>query len=492
MAVDHETTTPTGRKRQFPQAGAEPASTPASNKRLKLDDASPASPSAPRALNAIASAISGVFGYGRQAQKPSDGGTDAAPDAQPRDTSGLAPPVASPSHGPAGPPARPAIKLAALRGTKWDKGDIAGPGLARKSATPAAKSSPASSRARGRAQSGGPASSSMRRPRHDSPGSPDELADAVADSPTKSRSTHPPSRQAATPKGILTPSKKRGPPPKSVTFNRGLEGEVLFQDLPKTPRGNKSRASTRKKTNADDDDDDDDEIRCAICSKPDSEAPNEIILCDNCDFAAHQVCYQVSEIPEGDWLCKSCAQEDVLQTPSGPVDAAGDKAAAVAEKADIANLERHLRSFQRVLLDRCCGRRRIRMFGQEEAYDKARQLVEQTVVAGEGNSMLLIGPRGCGKTTVRRRQGRDGQTGADEARQMVENIIQDLAREHRHLFHVVRLSGFIHTDDKVALKEIWRQLGKEMEVEDDLVNRVSSAPARGRPSLTWGVGGWGA
>jgi origin recognition complex subunit 4 len=37
----------------------------------------------------------------------------------------------------------------------------------------------------------------------------------------------------------------------------------------------------------------------------------------------------------------------------------------------------------------------------------------------------------------------------------------------------VRLNGFIHTDDKLALKEIWRQLGKEMQVEDDLVTRVS-------------------
>jgi origin recognition complex subunit 4 len=57
--------------------------------------------------------------------------------------------------------------------------------------------------------------------------------------------------------------------------------------------------------------------------------------------------------------------------------------------------------------------------------------------------------------------------------QMLENIISDLSRDHRSDFHVVRLNGFIHTDDKLALKEIWRQLGKEMDVEDDLVNRVS-------------------
>lgn len=49
----------------------------------------------------------------------------------------------------------------------------------------------------------------------------------------------------------------------------------------------------------------------------------------------------------------------------------------------------------------------------------------------------------------------------------------DLAAENTESFHVIRLSGFIHTDDKLALKEIWRQLGKEMEVEDDL-NKTSN------------------
>lgn len=57
-----------------------------------------------------------------------------------------------------------------------------------------------------------------------------------------------------------------------------------------------------------------------------------------------------------------------------------------------------------------------------------------------------------------------------------------MSRDHHSDFHVVRLNGFIHTDDKLALKEIWRQLGKEMQVEDELVNRVGKSiftlPAR--------------
>lgn len=43
---------------------------------------------------------------------------------------------------------------------------------------------------------------------------------------------------------------------------------------------------------------------------------------------------------------------------------------------------------------------------------------------------------------------------------------------------MVRLNGFIHVDDKLALRDIWRQLGREMEVEDELTSKVSiSIPA---------------
>lgn len=53
-------------------------------------------------------------------------------------------------------------------------------------------------------------------------------------------------------------------------------------------------------------------------------------------------------------------------------------------------------------------------------------------------------------------------------------MISDLGHEHRESFHVVRLNGFIHTDDKLALKDIWRQLGKEMEVEDELIGKTNN------------------
>ncbi len=85
----------------------------------------------------------------------------------------------------------------------------------------------------------------------------------------------------------------------------------------------------------------------------------------------------------------------------------------------------------------------------EEETRKLQQLVTQTVLAGEGNSMLVIGPRGSGKTTL------------------VESVLSDLTIEHHGDFIVIRLNGFIHTDDKLALREIWRQLGREVAAEDE-------------------------
>ena len=54
----------------------------------------------------------------------------------------------------------------------------------------------------------------------------------------------------------------------------------------------------------------------------------------------------------------------------------------------------------------------------------------------------------------------------------MESVINDLSEEHRENFHVVRLNGFIHTDDKIALREIWRQLGREMDVDESLTAKV--------------------
>ncbi|PSN69182.1 P-loop containing nucleoside triphosphate hydrolase protein [Corynespora cassiicola Philippines] len=102
-----------------------------------------------------------------------------------------------------------------------------------------------------------------------------------------------------------------------------------------------------------------------------------------------------------------------------------------------------------IIMERIMGKRPAPLVGLDEEYKTVYQLIEHTVTAGEGNSMLLIGARGSGKSAL------------------VKHVLSEVSKSNSEDYHVVRLNGFIHTDDKVALREIWRQLGKEMEIEDD-------------------------
>lgn len=199
---------------------------------------------------------------------------------------------------------------------------------------------------------------------------------------------------------------------------------------------------------------DDDDIKCVICGGANSEPPNEIVLCDNCDLAAHQACYDVPVIPEGDWLCRDCRtggdDEELSLIETTRLDIGGK------DIPDIEELEFHLQVTQKLILDKLTGRRRLKLVGLDEEYQKVHQVVEQTVLAGEGNSMLVIGARGSGKSAL------------------VENVIDALSTDHRDDFYVVRLSGFIHTDDKLALREIWRQLGREMEIDESETSKTNN------------------
>ncbi|KAJ1333444.1 origin recognition complex subunit 4 [Microdochium nivale] len=308
-----------------------------------------------------------------------------------------------------------------------------------------------------------------------------------SDHDQSSRSTTVLSPKAAPPhlRGILSPSKKRaGTPRKTVAFDSNASSaqeEIFFADLPiKTKSASKQptaarqprKIPTKKETTSISDHSTstktdtrvveerldiggDDEV-CVICSKPDSEPPNEILFCENCDLGYHQKCHNVPVIPEGEWICRTCSQDDAIVKDSLVAKDSDLIVKASTAIPIIPNFESHLRSMQRILIDRCSGARRIKLCDQEEAYDKAYQLMEQTVLAGEGNSMLVIGARGCGKTTL------------------VETIISDLTLEHATQFHVVRLNGFIHTDDKLALRDIWRQLGREMSLDEDEVNKTNN------------------
>jgi len=303
------------------------------------------------------------------------------------------------------------------------------------------------------------------------------------------------------PRSILTPVKQRaGRGRKSVVFDAGDEVDLGFKDLPSsaaTTKSNKfkksipspsaSLASKSKikavelnedpgegsqeeevvgeemeevevEEEADDEEesDDVDDEMCEMCSGLESTRKNPILFCDgkDCNFAVHKECYSVARVPRGDWFCRDCEPEDEeiqIKQLKAVVPAVG-----TFNVPTIEGFDGHLRHMQRIILDRLTGQRRTKLRGHEEEMQKVHQVVEQTVLAGEGNSMLVIGARGCGKTTL------------------VESVISDLGKEHRDSFHVVRLNGFIHTDDKLALKETWRQLGREMELEDDVTGKTSN------------------
>lgn len=118
-------------------------------------------------------------------------------------------------------------------------------------------------------------------------------------------------------------------------------------------------------------------------------------------------------------------------------------------------LEKHLDTLSNFVLGKLTGKHLVPLKGLDSEYRTVHQLLEQTVLAGEGNSLLLLGSRGSGKTAA------------------VETAISSLARDQGDNFHVVRLSGFLHTDDRIALKEIWRQLGRETSMESEM-DKISS------------------
>lgn len=104
-----------------------------------------------------------------------------------------------------------------------------------------------------------------------------------------------------------------------------------------------------------------------------------------------------------------------------------------------------------------------------QAYKTLHSLLTATVSTSESNSLLLLGPRGAGKSML------------------LEQTVSDLTRQHGHdSFYTVRLSGFLQTDDRLALREIWRQLGKELTAvnsEEDHVQDTTSSYADVMTSL---------
>ncbi|KXS98957.1 hypothetical protein AC578_4987 [Pseudocercospora eumusae] len=179
---------------------------------------------------------------------------------------------------------------------------------------------------------------------------------------------------------------------------------------------------------------------------------------------AHPV--DVFEVPESDvenlMEVDESDDEEVQVEPIKPVSKPRSKAATTPKKTRGAltatNLAKaagprfsqdQIRCIQKIVLEKATKKRPTSLVNLDDEYAKVSSLIEQTVTAGESNSMLLIGARGSGKTAL------------------VDQILREQAAKHATEFHAVRLNGFVHTDDKIALRDIWLQLGKEMELEEE-------------------------
>ena len=95
------------------------------------------------------------------------------------------------------------------------------------------------------------------------------------------------------------------------------------------------------------------------------------------------------------------------------------------------------------LIDRIQG---DSLYGHKQQFDELYDLVDQTVSTGGSNSVLILGPRGVGKSVL------------------VNEVLVRVSKESS-IFRTdgltVKLNGLVETDDKLALKEITRQLKLE-------------------------------
>ncbi|KAI8921952.1 origin recognition complex subunit 4 C-terminus-domain-containing protein [Powellomyces hirtus] len=101
------------------------------------------------------------------------------------------------------------------------------------------------------------------------------------------------------------------------------------------------------------------------------------------------------------------------------------------------------------------------LIGIKEQYDKIYDLLDRTVRRGESNSILLVGNRATGKTTL--------------VRKALQNLVGTFPKQAngQQPFLQINLSGLLQTDDRLALKEIVRQLHLQQSV--DMANVTSGS-----------------
>lgn len=117
---------------------------------------------------------------------------------------------------------------------------------------------------------------------------------------------------------------------------------------------------------------------------------------------------------------------------------------------------------QRLLRQRSAAAHAMPIRPQLQAvHDRLLQTLKETTERlGQNRSLLLIGPHGCGKTLV------------------IERAVAELQRQCNSdptnpTVGVVRLSGLLHTEERVAFREIARQLCTEFRLKEEFSRTAS-------------------
>jgi energy-coupling factor transporter ATP-binding protein EcfA2 len=238
------------------------------------------------------------------------------------------------------------------------------------------------------------------------------------------------------PIGILTPSKRdRAGVRKAVVFadeEQQLEVQASFRDIQRraqAPDNTKRKNRTRKSSPT-----------IATESEPLTISPSAAPV-DRGDDSEEGQQPVVEDTPLPD-------VQPLLNSPSNTT--------PVWDLLPGADEDSYLTAIKSKVISRLTNSSLVPLTNLVTEYAKVYSLLKATITAGEGNSMLILGARGSGKTNL------------------IETALADVTHEHTEDFHIVRLNGFQQTDDKIALREIWRQLGREMQVDECEVNQVSS------------------
>ncbi|KAI5962012.1 ORC4 [Candida margitis] len=94
----------------------------------------------------------------------------------------------------------------------------------------------------------------------------------------------------------------------------------------------------------------------------------------------------------------------------------------------------------RVMLQLNGGASHLEDSGIASGYESVFNILEKTVAHRERHSLMLVGPRSCGKSTI------------------VNKALDRLEEEYSNEFLAIHLNSSIHSDDNTAVREIARQL----------------------------------